>query len=92
MKFISYVLKVNNQKFTKNYVETIASQWLRLGIKTAEAAMKHCMNFNKTNTKTTVKTINSKRKEEILPEWFDQKQEKEIVSDESLKDLLNSIN
>ena len=89
---ISYVLKVNNQKFTKNYVETIASQWLRLGIKTAEAAMKHCMNFNKTNTKTTVKTINSKRKEEILPEWFDQKQEKEIVSDESLKDLLNSIN
>ena len=89
---ISYVLKVNNQKFTKNYVETIASQWLRLGIKTAEAAMKHCTNFNKSNIKTTVKTINSKRKEEILPEWFDQKQEKEIVSDESLKDLLNSIN
>ena len=30
---IDYVLKVNNQKLNKNYVESIASQWKRLGIK-----------------------------------------------------------
>ena len=88
---ISYVLKVNNQKFTKNYVETIAGQWLRLGIKTAEAAMKHCMNFQNTN-KTKTKVVSSKKQEEIVPEWFDQKQEKELTNDESLQDLLNSIN
>ena len=87
---ISYVLTVNNQKFTKNYVDTIASQWLRLGIKTAEAAMKHCTEF-KPPTKNKTKVINSK-KEEILPEWFDQKQEKEETEDKSLQDLLNSIN
>ena len=87
---ISYVLTVNNQKFTKNYVDTIASQWLRLGIKTAEAAMKHCTEF-KSPTKNKTKVTNSK-KEEILPEWFDQKQEKEETEDKSLQDLLNSIN
>ena len=87
---ISYVLTVNNQKFTKNYVDTIASQWLRLGIKTAEAAMKHCTEF-KPPTKNKPKVINSK-KEEILPDWFDQKQEKEETEDKSLQDLLNSIN
>ena len=87
---ISYVLTVNNQKFTKNYVDTIASQWLRLGIKTAEAAMKHCTEF-KPPTKNKTKVINSK-KEEILPKWFDQKQEKEETEDKSLQDLLNSIN
>jgi len=74
----------------KNYVDTIASQWLRLGIKTAEAAMKHCTEF-KPPTKNKTKVINSK-KEEILPEWFDQKQEKEETEDKSLQDLLNSIN
>ena len=88
---ISYVLKVNNQKFTKNYVDTIASQWLRLGIKTAEAAMKHCTEFKNTTNKK-VKVTSSKKQMEILPEWFDQKQEKELSNDESLKDLLNSIN
>lgn len=87
---ISYVLTVNNQKFTKNYVDTIASQWLRLGIKTAEAAMKHCTEF-KPPTKNKTKVINSK-KEEILPDWFYQKQEKEETEDKSLQDLLNSIN
>ena len=87
---ISYVLTVNNQKFTKNYVDTIASQWLRLGIKTAEAAMKHCTEF-KSPTKNKTKVTNSK-KEEILPDWFDQKQEKEETEDKSLQDLLNSIN
>lgn len=87
---ISYVLQVNNQKFTKNYVETIASHWLKLGIKTAEKAMEQCMNF-KHNTKAK-KVIISKKQEEILPEWFDKKQEKETMEDESLKDLLNSIN
>ena len=53
--------------------------------------MKHCMNFQNTN-KTKTKVVSSKKQEEILPEWFDQKQEKEVTNDESLKDLLNSIN
>ena len=37
---IDYVLKVNNQKLNKNYVEAIASQWKRLGIEKEEEAKK----------------------------------------------------
>ena len=37
---LSYVLKINNQKLNKNYIETIAGQWVRLNIETVEDAMK----------------------------------------------------
>ena len=37
---IDYVLKINNNKLTKAFIETIAGQWARLGIKTAREAMK----------------------------------------------------
>ena len=37
---IAYVLKINNQKLSKNYVETIAGQWKRLNIETVEDAMR----------------------------------------------------
>ena len=36
---IDYVMKINNKKLTKNFVETIAGQWKRLNIETAEDAM-----------------------------------------------------
>ena len=44
---IDYVLKVNNQKLNKNYVESIASQWKRLGIETVEEAMNACKKEHK---------------------------------------------
>ena len=37
---IAYVLKINNQKLSKNYIETIAGQWKRLNIETVEEAMR----------------------------------------------------
>ena len=36
---IDYVLRINNNKLTKNFIETIAGQWKRLNIETAEDAM-----------------------------------------------------
>ena len=33
---IAYVLKINNQKLSKNYIDTIAGQWKRLNIETVE--------------------------------------------------------
>ena len=38
---IAYVLKINNEKLNKNYVETIAGQWKRLNIETVEEAMRY---------------------------------------------------
>lgn len=91
---IDYVLKINNQKLNKNYIETIASQWKRLGIETVEEAMKACKKEHKNllKLKQDPKIVN-KLKEQKLPEWFDKDIEKQEVTEEEqnkLKELLNN--
>ena len=87
---LDYVLRVNNQKLNKNYVETIASSWKRLGIETVEEAMKACIKEYKKLSKSKEQKIKPKGTETI-PEWFDQKVEKKQIKEEEaqeLKDLL----
>ena len=62
---IDYVLKTNDNKLSKSLVETIAGQWVRLGIKTAAGAMNQAVKERK--------KISGKRvKDDIkLPSWFD---------------------
>lgn len=85
---ISYVLMVNNERFTEGFVDAVATQWNRLGIDTAEKAMelakKEASKKKKTNNRYN-------KKAPIKPEWT----EKDIESDdlsledqELLKDLL----
>lgn len=97
---ISYVLKINNQKLSKNYVETIAGQWKRLNVETVEEAMRvsekeHKKLKKQFEQKTTyTKTSNRKEKIEILPDWFDKNLENEEMTEEERKELdeiLNSI-
>lgn len=89
---IDYVLKVNNQKFTRSYVETVASQWSRLNIETVEGAMRTAEREHKklkkmlTKEKTTV-SRNYKVKEEVLPSWFDKKIENNEMSQEEEEEL-----
>ena len=89
---IDYVIRVNNKKLSKNFVETIAGQWKRLNIMTAEDAMLQAEKESKMR-KTTVKK-NTYKKEEKLPDWFD----KEIKEDkldkeeeEKVKDMLKEF-
>ncbi len=94
---ISYVLTVNNQKFTKNYVDTVASQWSRLNIETVEDAMNVALKeHNKikkiTDKKNTNTKINSK---EELPTWFNKDLDSKELSEEEQKemdDLLKDFN
>ena len=93
---IDYVLKINNQKLNKNYIETIASQWKRLGIETVEEAMKACKKEHKNllKIKSDPKLV-SKIKEAKVPEWFDKNIEKQEVSEDEqnkLKELLKNYN
>lgn len=90
---IDYVLRVNDNKLTKNFVETIAGQWKRLKIETAEEAMNQAVKESKKKIKTTTKSTYTKKEKE-LPEWFG----KEIKSDEitntkedEMKDLLKDF-
>ena len=89
---LDYVLKINNQKLTKNYVLTIGSNWKRLGIETVDEAMNAC---RKEFKKVDKKLPSYQKKETKVPEWFDQKIQKETLEDEEsseLKDLLKDYN
>ena len=86
---LDYVLRVNNKKLNKAYVETIASHWKRLGIETVEEAMNICIKEHKKTIKKVPNT-NTKTKESV-PEWFNEqinKDELKEQEEQELKDLL----
>ena len=98
---IAYVLKINNQKLTKSYVDTIAGQWKRLNIETVEEAMKisekeHKKLKRQLESKNKNQSYKAKpnSKEEVVPDWFDKELKNEEMSEEEaseLDQLLNSI-
>ena len=84
---VDYVLKINNNKLIKAFVEAIAIQWKRSNVETVEEAMllaeKEYKNRNK-NKKTTKVTS---KKEESVPEWFDKDIEAKVPSQASRKEI-----
>lgn len=78
---IDYVLRISDNKLNKAYVETIAGQWTRLGIKTAREAMNQAKKEYKKKPK---KEINKSIK---LPTWFDNEQKDINVSEEEKKEI-----
>lgn len=90
---IDYVLRKNNNKLIEAYVETIAAQWKRAGIKTASDAMEFAEKEHKKMMKKDVK-VNPK-KVEPTPIWFDKKIQEENFEgneEEELKNLLKEFN
>ena len=75
---IDYVLNINNNKLTKSYVETIAGQWKRSGVETAEEAM----NLAIKEMKRKPKTKEVKKTKEELPVWFKKDIKKEELSED----------
>lgn len=92
---IDYVLKINNKKLTRAYIETIASQWKRLNVETVEEAMKAAeKEYKRENKNNQSKTSSKVVKEEKVPDWFNQSIKKEKISEEdekSLKDMLKEF-
>ena len=87
---IDYVLKKNNNKLTNAYVETIAAQWKRAGLKTAKEAMEFAYHENK----KMIKKKNSNPSKEKEPVWFNQNIEVNEISKEEeqeLQDLLKEF-
>ena len=98
---IAYVLKINNQKLSKNYIDTIAGQWKRLNIETVEEAMrisekehkKLKKQFENKTSKQQI-TYQAKPKKEELPDWFNKELKNEEMTEDDMKeldDILNSI-
>jgi replication initiation and membrane attachment protein len=73
---IDYILRINDNKLNKGYVETIAGQWTRIGIKTARVAMQEAeKEYKKISKKAPKKDIN-------LPIWFNKDNNKDMASSE----------
>jgi replication initiation and membrane attachment protein len=83
---IDYVLKINDNKLTKNFVLTIANQWKRSNIKTVSEAMEICKKENKTKiNRKTNKILENK------PTWFDQQVEEKTASTDEIQKLEASL-
>lgn len=90
---IDYVLRINDNKLTKNFIESIAGQWKRLNIKTVEEAMKQAEKEHKGfNTKKVY--VSKKVVEENIPKWFNETVDEETLSEEEtkkMKDMLSKF-
>jgi len=91
---IDYVLKINDNKLNKNFVETIAGQWKRLKIKTVEEAMKQAEKEHKGYKNKTTAVTSKKIIEDVVPEWFDKKidaKEATLEEEEKMKAMLSEF-
>ena len=84
---IDYVLRINDNKLTKNFVLTIASQWKRSNIKTVEEAMNICKKENKAKKTEQVRVV----KKEEKPDWFDKNIEESTASVDDIAALEASL-
>ena len=81
---IDYILNVNNKKLTRNYVETLAGEWQRLGIETVEEAMSTAEKEHKKRNKKVIKNENINVK---TPDWFDKNITKNSISSDGENQL-----
>ena len=78
---IDYILRINDNKLNRNYVEAIAGGWVRSNISTASKAMERAEKEHKKN-KTKVFT----KKHEEIPSWFNENVDRsETTLDEKLE-------
>lgn len=83
---IDYVLRINNNKLIKSFVEVIAMQWKRCKVETVEDAMKLAEEEYK---KASLKK-NSKIKEKIIedvPDWLNKEINSEELDENSKKEI-----
>ena len=88
---IDYVLKINDNKLTKNFVIAIASQWKRSNIKTVSEAMEISKKeYKKEKKETKVTRI---KKQEVKPDWFNEEihEEEDIEKQKKIEEMLNGV-
>ena len=85
---IDYVLKINDNKLTRNFVITIANQWKRSNIKTVEEAINLCRKENQAKKKTKGKSV---MKKEERPDWFDKNIEEDAATSDDIAALEASL-
>lgn len=88
---IDYVLKINNNKLVKSFIELIATQWKRSKIETVEEAMKIAEKEYKAKQKSNSSTAKVKKVLEAKPEWFNKNIEVKEVSEEEQRAFIEKL-
>ncbi len=83
---IDYVLKINNNKLIKSFVEVIAAQWGKSGIETVEDAMNLAEKEYKKNKKLNNKSTKN-IKVNKSPEWIDKDIKEDTATEEEIRKL-----
>ena len=82
---VDYVLKINNNKLTRSFVESIAGQWAKSKIETVESAMsfaeKEYKNMKKHKQTKVTKNIEEK------PVWFKENISESKASDSEIAEM-----
>lgn len=89
---IDYVLKINNNKLIKSFIENIAIQWKRSNIKTVEQAMEIATKENSIKKGKSVKVnVNNNVIKEQKPDWFDKDVEINEVTDDEANAFMEKL-
>ena len=89
---VDYVLRTNDKKLNKNFVESIASQWKMSNITTVKAAMLQAeKEYKKINNYKKNKETKTKEKLEKLPTWYGKDVKKEEMTDNDIKELKDML-
>lgn len=88
---IDYILKINNNKLVKSFVDVIAAQWKKSNIETVEDAMNIAEEEYKKRNNPKDKR-NQANKIDKKPEWFNKEIEENNASEEEIKALEKLLN
>ena len=88
---IDYVLRTNNNKLVKSFIENIAVQWKRSNIETVEQAMNFATKENNLKKKKTTKVVSNQVVKEEKPDWFNKNIESNEVSDEEATAFMEKL-
>lgn len=91
---VDYALRVNDGKLNQNYLETIATDWNRKGIKTVTDAMEVArQKYNKGVQKTTTtKSTTFKTQNVQMPSWMNKENKKVEATEEEISELDKMFN
>ena len=86
---IDYVLRINDNKLVKSFVESVASQWVRSKVETVEQAMNLAEKEYK--SKKSVSKVTKKISVSNVPEWFGKNIEESSVSEVEEQQFLEKL-
>lgn len=82
---IEYVLKINDNKLVRSFVESVASSWVRNQVKTVEDAL------NMTKLKPQLKSPVKTGRKASLPKYMESRSNESQMSDEERNQLMNQL-